>query len=140
MATTRETLFSTLDNSLKWSFNPVFARTNPIPLDGYSVFTSLTEAEAYAGGPIAYPGQVIAVVPDSGEAACYVIQTDGSLLKLISQNNVIPTLIGTKAYYEENKDKIPVGGLVIITDDEDDINDNTSSVLGVGVLGYMILG
>lgn len=59
--------------------------------------------------------------------------------------------IGTYAEYEAaNTDgEIPVGALVIITDDEtsgsggssgDSSSTSTSSLLGTGVLGYMVLG
>lgn len=59
--------------------------------------------------------------------------------------------IGTKAEYEtaNANGKIPINTLVIITDDEttsggsgsgDSSSTSTSSLLGTGVLGYMILG
>jgi len=64
------------------------------------------------------------------------------------------TWIGTREEYEaaNSENKIPVGTIVVITDEvdedinddtgnDDDINaDATSSILGVGVLGQMILG
>lgn len=56
----------------------VFQRVNPAPLDKYSVFSSLTEAEAYASSnPVAYAGQLVAVVTES-DVKVYVIN-DGKL-------------------------------------------------------------
>lgn len=57
-------------------------------------------------------------------------------------SNLIPTFVGTNNQYEEKKAEVPEGTIVIITDDETGGNTggNTSSVLGTGVLGYMILG
>lgn len=57
--------------------------------------------------------------------------------------NILKTFVGTKEEYEEaNKQGlIAVGTIVYILDDDEDINGGaTSSILGQGVLGYMILG
>lgn len=80
---------SGLNNSAKWSFNAVIDRTNQLPLDKFSVFTSYAAASAYAeSNPIAYPGQLIAVIPDDNDTEAnvtgYVIQTDGTLKELIT--------------------------------------------------------
>jgi hypothetical protein len=55
------------------------------------------------------------------------------------------TFVGTRAEYEAAyaANKIPVGTIVVITDEPDDDTANvgaSSSILGTGVLGYMILG
>ena len=57
------------------------------------------------------------------------------------------TFVGTRAEYNTAyaESKIPVGTIVVITDeaDDDDETENagaSSSMLGTGVLGYMILG
>lgn len=56
----------------------VFQRVNPAPLDKYSVFSSLAEAEEYASSnPVAYAGQLVAVVTGS-DVKVYVIN-DGKL-------------------------------------------------------------
>lgn len=50
---------------------------------------------------------------------------------------------GTKAEYDtaNNQGLIEVGTIVYILDDDDEENSGaTSSILGTGVLGYMILG
>ena len=57
--------------------------------------------------------------------------------------------IGTKAEYEIAASTIPVGSMVIITDESDVVippvvekpsNDSTIAILGTAVLGQMILG
>ena len=50
--------------------------------------------------------------------------------------------IGTYAEYETAyaAGEIALGALVVITDDNDASSDGTSSLLGVGVLGQMVLG
>ena len=59
-------------------------------------------------------------------------------------DNLIRIFIGTREAYEtaNANGEIPVNAIVIITDDETPggSSDQTSSVLGKGVLGYLILG
>lgn len=54
------------------------------------------------------------------------------------------TFVGTRAEYNAAYEakKIPVGTIVVITDEEDDelAGDAASPILGVGVLGHLILG
>ena len=47
-------------NITPWTNSQV--RNGPFPLDRYSVFSSLVDAEEYAAGVLAYSGQVIAVM------------------------------------------------------------------------------
>lgn len=48
-------------------------RGNPIPLDSWSLFMTLSEAETYAkSNPVSYPGQIITVIGD-GTPNAYVI-------------------------------------------------------------------
>lgn len=78
-----------------------FKRQGAFPLEAYSVFTSVTEAEAYAkSNPLAYVGQVVAVTYKTTEtieeqtvtkehARLYVIRTEaGALLELGSTESV----------------------------------------------------
>ena len=44
----------------KWSAGVAFDRSNPLPLDQWSVFKDLAAAEAYLTNAKAYPGQIIA--------------------------------------------------------------------------------
>lgn len=161
MAVTRTKLFDTIANGAAWDAGVVFNRTNGIPIDKFSVFTSYDEARTYASSnPVAYPGQVIAVVPEDGETIGYIIQTDGTLKILAIADNInelsaeieriasavnelkSKLFVGTKTEYEaaEAKNEIAIGAIVIITDDEETLAVTTTSVLGQAVLGQMILG
>lgn len=82
--------FENLENGATWSAGVAFKRSNPLPIDRYSVFQTDADARSYAKtNPVAYPGQLIAVVTDSG-ATAYIIRevgaadtvTDGGLIKL----------------------------------------------------------
>ena len=82
------------------------------------------------------------------------LYTTGSIINVIRGNNTLETFnttfVGTRAEYQVAyaAGKIPVGTIVYITDEPDDDDEEfipdaggaTSSKLGVGVLGYMILG
>lgn len=61
MATSKAYVLSNLwdgiNNGAKWDAGVVFNRTNALPLDKFSVFSSLTAAQDYAmNNAIAYPG------------------------------------------------------------------------------------
>ena len=82
--------FENLENGATWSAGVAFKRSNPLPIDRYSVFQTEADAKSYAKtNPVAYPGQLIAVVTASG-ATAYIIRevgaadtvTDGGLIKL----------------------------------------------------------
>lgn len=83
MAVTRTKLFDTIANGAAWDAGVVFNRTNGIPIDKFSVFQTKELADDYAANnPVAYPGQLIAVVPDEGEATSYIILADGTLKEI----------------------------------------------------------
>ena len=53
--------------------------------------------------------------------------------------------IGTRAEYEAAIDSIPVGAIVVITDESDVVlpeveNSTSTSILGTALLGSMVLG
>lgn len=78
MATSRENLFDKLNGSY-WNAGVTFERTNPVPLEKYSVFKTYAEASAYAlTNVVAYPGQPVAVVGETA-TTLYYINTDGAL-------------------------------------------------------------
>ena len=54
-------------NITPWTNSQV--RNGPFPLDRYSVFSSLADAEEYAAGVLAYEGQQIAVAGAGGVSA-----------------------------------------------------------------------
>ena len=63
MATINEKFFADLASGASWAAGVSFQRSNPLPLDKYSVFPSIAEAQSYATtNPVAYPGQIIAVL------------------------------------------------------------------------------
>jgi len=81
MATTVKNLFDKLSGS-KWNAGVTFERTNPVPLEKYSVFHTLAEAQSYAASNVvAYPGQLVAVVTDSA-VTTYKINVDGTLSQI----------------------------------------------------------
>ena len=50
-----------------------YTRGNPLPLDSWSLFTSLSDAETYAtSNPVSYPGQVLTVITN-GSPVVYAI-------------------------------------------------------------------
>lgn len=52
----KDKLFEKLGGSF-WNAGVTFERTNPVPLEKYSIFKTLAEAESYATtSPVAYPG------------------------------------------------------------------------------------
>ena len=90
MAVSRDKMFNAIENGAAWDAGVVFNRTNGIPIDKFSVFKTKEAADRYAAtSPVSYPGQFIAVVPDSGEVTAYVVQKDGSL-KELGGGNVTP--------------------------------------------------
>jgi hypothetical protein len=65
-----------------------FKRQGCFPLEAYSVFYSLTDAEAYAkDNPIAYVGQILAVI-DENEAKAYIIKDTTGLLEEIASGDI----------------------------------------------------
>lgn len=74
----RDDFFEALENGAKWDVGVSINRSNPLPLDSNSVFKSYSDAETYAAGVLAYPGQVIAVV-DVDKTTCYVLDGNKAL-------------------------------------------------------------
>ena len=74
---TRDELFELLETSAKWDIGVAINRTNPVPLDLKAVFEDYDGLIQYAQtDPVAYPGQVVAVVGTS-EIAAYIITATG---------------------------------------------------------------
>lgn len=74
-------LWDGINNGAKWDAGIVFNRTNPLPLDKFSVFPSFSAAKSYAElSGNAYPGQVITVVDDETSAvSTYKVEVGGAL-------------------------------------------------------------
>ena len=83
MAVNRDKLFDGIANGASWDAGVVFNRTNGIPIEKWSVFKTIEDAKAYAStNPVAYPGQLIAVVPESGRPIPYIINGDGTISEI----------------------------------------------------------
>ncbi len=59
---TKELFFEKLASGTSWSAGVSFQRSNPLPLEKYSVFGSKADADAYLTNAVCYPGQVVAVI------------------------------------------------------------------------------
>lgn len=68
MATINENFFAALldEQAAKWSAGVSFDRSNPLPLDQWSVFKDEDAALEYLTNPRAYPGQFIAYADETG--------------------------------------------------------------------------
>ena len=74
MATIRENFFAELDAGARWSVPVAINRNNPLPLDDNSVFRSEADLDTYLAGPLAYPGQIIALVEADKTTIFYIDQ------------------------------------------------------------------
>lgn len=107
-------LFDDLANSASWSAGVAFDRTNPLPLDKWSVFETLKDANDYAEkNPRAYPGQLIAYY-DSTTQRWYVsvlgetAEGEKSLIETVLTNNdVVTTAEANKILKLDNDGKLP---------------------------------
>lgn len=71
----RDDFFTRLNDSAKWDIGVSINRTNPLPIDLKSVFSSYAEMEEYAQGVLSYPGHSVAVVEEDG-TTLYVLDQD----------------------------------------------------------------
>jgi hypothetical protein len=91
MAVERTKLFDSIANGAAWDAGVVFNRTNAIPIDKFSVFDSYENAVIYATtNPVAYPGQLIAVVPEDDRARSYIILSDNTLKEIGVDIDIAP--------------------------------------------------
>lgn len=100
-----------------WSAGVSFNRSNPLPLDKWSVFQSMDAAVAYAEtNAVAYPGQVIAVY-HNGKMVAYVLSeviVDEEHSKLaLEPIGVIPTGEGAIEVTEDGVISIGVDGVTL---------------------------
>ncbi len=109
MATTVANLFDKLSGS-KWNAGVTFERTNPVPLEKYSVFHTKADADNYAlSSPVAYPGQLVAVVTDTA-VTTYKINVDGTLSQIDAaiQPSDLPISAGVGIEFGENDGKTTI--------------------------------
>lgn len=87
------------------------------------------------------PGEIAIKHGTDGSSEIYVLSQDGKSIDTFAPKTYVDQKIfyGTQIEYETayNEGRIPIGAIVVIDDDN---NDATSSVLGKGILGKMILG
>lgn len=100
-----------------WSAGVSFNRSNPLPLDKWSVFQSMDDAVAYAEtNAVAYPGQVVAVY-HNGKMVAYVLSeviVDEEHSKLaLEPIGVIPTGEGAIEVTEDGVISIGVDGVTL---------------------------
>ena len=72
--TIRDEFFKSLEDGSKWDVGVSINRTNPLPLDQYSVFKTETDLDNYIAGAFAYPGQILAVVGENETVIYYLDQ------------------------------------------------------------------
>lgn len=73
----RDDFFANKAVGALWDVAVSIKRGNPLPLDSNSVFASYEALEAYVAGPLAYPGQVVAVVEENSTHIYYLNQDLG---------------------------------------------------------------
>jgi hypothetical protein len=117
MAITNE-FFNALNDpkAALWSAGVAFNRSNPLPLDKWSVFQSKEAAISYAEtNAVAYPGQIIAVY-DEGAMHAYVLaeigEEENSKLSL-QPIGIIPTGDGAISVSEDGVISVGVDGVTI---------------------------
>ncbi len=155
MSVAREKLFNGILNGAAWDAGVVFNRTNGIPIDKFSVFESYEAAVDYAANnPVSYPGQLIAVVPEVGDAVGYIVLATGAL-KEIGTSGSVSGQIGSANVIHVNADgtyllsnlletymlNIDYESLVAFDTTEIVIGSNEQiATLGLATLGQMVLG
>ena len=81
MAISRDEFFDKKAKGALWDVGVSIQRGNPLPLDSNSVFKTLAEAQEYAKGVLAYPGQVLAVV-EADETTIYYLDQNCALVEV----------------------------------------------------------
>ena len=116
MAVSKDKLFDDIANGAVWDTGVVFNRTNGIPIDKFSVFKTMKDAETYASSnPVAYPGQFVAVVDDDGSAVGYIIQEDGTLKAIgVDIDDVVKYTEQTLTDEQKTQARENIGASVII--------------------------
>lgn len=103
----RDDFFTALSNGAKWDVGVSIARTNPLPLDANSVFKSFADLETYCGGVLAYVGQPVAVVEESG-----------TTLYVLDQNKV-PQPVGSATSGDGKTIELTEDGILRIVGSDD---------------------
>ena len=111
--------FDKLNSGATWSAGVSFKRANALPLEKYSVHASLSDAQTYAStNPVAYPGQILAVVENDSTGIYYIdhtmnlkevgkLPTGDNKTITISDDGII-SLYGMDGTFEEAKSYQPI--------------------------------
>lgn len=111
--------FNRLNTGATWSAGVSFKRAAALPLERYAVHASYEDAADYAStNAVAYPGQILAVVEDTGTSVYYIdqnmelqpvggIPTGDNKTISVSDDGVI-SLFGADGAFEEAKTYQPV--------------------------------
>ena len=93
-----------------WSAGVAFNRSNPLPLDKWSVFQTMDEAVAYAeSNAVAYPGQLIAVYDaEAGKMTAYILQE----VTVDETTKLSPVAVGTTPVGDESTIVVAEDGTV----------------------------
>lgn len=93
-----------------WSAGVAFNRSNPLPLDKWSVFQTMAEAVTYAeSNAVAYPGQVIAVYDaDAKTMSAYILQE----VTVDEATKLEPVAVGTTPVGDESSIVVAEDGTV----------------------------
>lgn len=82
MATINDNFFDALGKGATWAAGVAFQRSNPLPLDKYSVFETRALAEEYATtNAVAYPGQIVAFIEDGEMKVCVLAETANEVVE-----------------------------------------------------------
>lgn len=105
--------FTKLANGAKWDIGVSINRTNPLPLDQYSVFESLEALNTYAASnPVAYPGQVVAVLATGGTQEAPEYTAEAYIIKSVGTGAVVMKLASTTASGDVTADIVELQGKV----------------------------
>lgn len=95
---TYKELFENLKKGAKWDIGVSINRTNPLPLDQYSIFESLEALNTYAASnAVAYPGQVVAVLATGGTEENPTYTAEAYIIKSVGAGAVVMKLAATTA-------------------------------------------
>lgn len=102
---TYKELFESLKNGAKWDIGVSINRTNPLPLDQYSIFASLTDLETYAQtNAVAYPGQIVAVLATGGTEEVPTYTAEAYIIKSVGDGGVVMKLASTTGTGDVSQD------------------------------------
>ena len=102
---TYKELFESLKNGAKWDIGVSINRTNPLPLDQYSIFASLNDLNTYVqSNAVAYPGQIVAVLTTGGTEAEPTYTAEAYIIKSVGAGGVVMKLASTTGSGDVSQD------------------------------------